>query len=231
MCWEGGFMCHNHETKVSRLQLRNNKPRTVQQHTEPTVCWEDQRKKHPGEDFTRNLLVASALVLCVITLRTGAVPSITAATDAILTAATDSTLLDEQLGKISFVSTLFPEAVLVFGEQPNIDLALPSDATVCHVWSEAEPYVSYALGERTVAATMQGEVTGVYHGIGEERIVQITTPQGITCLLGNLNSVEVHTGDKVNVGDIVGSLATGSELILELRRNGISIDPEMHISK
>ena len=224
-------MCGNVETKVSQLQVRSGIPQPVRPQRECDVYWEDQSKGRFGEHFTRNLLVASALALCAITLRTGAVPSLTDATDAILTAATDSSLLDEQLGKISFVSTLFPEAVLVFGEQRDIDISLPSASMVTHAWSEAEPYISWSVDDCTVNAAIQGEVTGVYHGIGDEMIVQISSPQGITCLLGNLNAVQVKTGDAVNIGDHIGDLASGSELVLELRRNGMSIDPAMYISK
>ncbi|MGN0747851.1 MAG: peptidoglycan DD-metalloendopeptidase family protein [Aristaeellaceae bacterium] len=192
----------------------------------PVISWQEQVKRKPGEELLKNLAVASALVVCALTLRSGAVPSLTQPTDAVLAAVSGDTLLDEQLGKLSFVSALFPEATLVFGEQTEESLVMPvSGAAVVHAWSEAEPYISWTCASGQVVSSLDGEVSGVYHGNDEERIVQVTADSGLSCLYGNLASAAVAAGDAVRAGDVLGTLMPGAECVMEVRRNGYSVDP------
>ncbi len=180
----------------------------------------------------KNLSVAAALVLCVVTLRTGAIPGAERTTDVLLAAATDNSLLDDDLGKLSFVSALFPEAVLVFGADDADGLALPvSGGTVVHAWSAQEPYMSWRTSTREVLAAGAGEVTGVYHGIGEERLVQVMGYDGLSCVYGNLNTVAVQVGDAVVQGDSLGKLLPGADAVFEVRRNGLSIDPALYFAQ
>lgn len=169
--------------------------------------------------------MAAALVLCAVTLRTGAIPELNHTTDIIMTAATDHSLLDDQLGKLSFVSTLFPEAVLVFGEQRTDDLIMPVSGTVLHTWSEREPYISWQTNSQQVKAAADGEVSGVYHGLGEEWLVEAVDHNGLTYIYGNLRGVYVQTGDAISAGDLIGTLISDKEFVFEVFKNGISIDP------
>lgn len=194
----------------------------------PQITWTEKPKKRAGERLMRNLTVSAALVLCAVTLRAGALPRLSDATDAVLTAATDDSLLDDQLGKLSFVSTLFPEATLVFGESRDDELSLPvSGGVVVHAWSQAEPYMSWRTESDLITAAADGEVIGVYHGNGEERLVQVMGDSGIACLYGNLAEVSVQTGDAVYAGDPLGTLMHGAEAVFEVRRDGMSIDPAL----
>ncbi|MGN1021112.1 MAG: peptidoglycan DD-metalloendopeptidase family protein [Aristaeellaceae bacterium] len=192
----------------------------------PAVTWREQLKRKPGEELLKNLAVASALVVCALALRSGAVPSLTQPTDAVLAAVSGDTLLDEQLGKLSFVSALFPEATLVFGEQAEETLAMPvSGGTVAHAWSEEEPYISWTCASGQVVSSLDGEVSGVYHGNDEERIVQVTSDSGLSCVYGNIETAAVAAGDAVRAGDVLGTLLPGAECVMEVRRNGCSVDP------
>lgn len=182
--------------------------------------------------FWRNLAVAAALVLCAVTLRTGAVPPLNNTTDLILTAATDDSLLDDDLGKLSFVSALFPEAVLVFGQQNGAALSMPvSGGVVVHAWSVAEPYMSWRTGSRNVTASAAGEVTGVYHGMGEELLVEVRGNDGLSCIYGNLAETFVRTGDAVTAGETLGTLNADADAVFEVRRNGMSIDPALFLGR
>ena len=221
-------MHYKPETNVTNMKLRHRgKLFDTQEATkESAIDWEDHPKAQTKDTFLRNLSVASVLVLCAVTLRSGALPELTPATDVILTAATDHSLLDEQLGKLSFVSTLFPEAVLVFGENADSKLTLPvSSGTVTHTWSQQEPYTSWVTQDREVAASTSGEVVGVYHGIGEEWIVHVCNTDGLSCIYGNLEKPAVQTGDFITYGQIIGCLQQDEELVLEVFKNGRSIDP------
>ncbi len=214
-----------HDTQISPVRLREK--RSI--HPEPVTAdveeWKDPPPKRRCEAFLKNLSVAAALVLCAVTLRTGAFPTFSPTTDAILTAATDQSLLDDQLGKLSFVSALFPEAVLVFGESKD-SLSIPtSGSAVVHAWSEQEPYLSMRTGRTEVQSYSAGEVIGVYHGNGNERLIQVLSDDGLSCMYGNLAEVWVHTGDSVSEGDVLGTLIRGEDLVLQVFRNGIGVDP------
>lgn len=217
------------ETNVSTMHVRSRRLSPAVAHSEE---WTEPTKAPKSEAFLKNLGVASALVLCAVTLRTGAIPQLDSAADAVLTAATDQSLLDDQLGKLSFVSALFPEAVLVFGEHTADDLNMPvSGGAVVHVWSEAEPYMSWRTSSVQVTASADGEVIGVYHGHGDERLVQIMGNDGLACIYGNMDRVDVRAGDAVSAGDVIGTLIPGEDFVFEVRKDGLSIDPGLFFSR
>lgn len=211
--------------EAARMQELKPKPRPTME-PKPAVSWREQVRRKPGEEFLKNMAVAAALVVCAAALRSGAVPSLTQPADAVLAAVSGDPLLDEQLGKLSFVSALFPEATLVFGEQTEEALVMPvSGAVVAHAWSEAEPYISWTCASGRVISSLAGEVSGVYHGNDEERIIQVTADNGLSCLYGNIETAAVAAGDAVRTGDVLGTLLPGAECVMEVRRNGFSVDP------
>ena len=226
-------MAQQRETKVTSIRIRQGSLLSeTPENEEGRVEWREIPKRHRGEDFVKNLSVAAGLVLCAVALRTGALPSLSKTSDAVMTAATDQSLLDEQLGKLSFVSALFPEAVLVFGESSSEQLSVPvSGGTVVHAWSEAEPYLSWRTDSRSVFASCDGEVVGVYHGNGDERLVQIAGQDGLSCVYGNLDQVMVRTGDAICAGDQIGTLLVGEDFVFEVRRDGRSIDPARYLAQ
>ncbi len=224
-------MADRHRTGKLTLRDRGRLLSASAEEKSPVVETVADEKRGRGEPFLRNLAVAAALVLCAVTLRTGAIPPVSNAADAVLTAATDRSLLDDQLGKLSFVSALFPEAVLVFGEQTQPLTQPVSGGTVVHAWSSAEPYTSWRTGSREVRAAASGEVIGVYHGNGAERLVQVSGEDGLSCLYGNLAEVAVQTGDRVLTGDVLGTLLQGADCVFEVRRDGISVDPARYLGR
>lgn len=212
------------ETRVTSAVIRQRRLHEAAPRFESVEA--TPRRALRSDVLLKNLGLAAALVLCAVTLRTGAIPALDPAADVILTAATDDSLLDEQLGKLSFVSALFPEAVLVFGENTIPTLANPVEIEqVTHAWSEQEPYTAWAADGGVVTAAAAGEVTAVYHANGGERIVSVLGEDGYSCLYSNLEYIGVQIGDAVAVGDVIGQLQAGQDLVFEVRRNGISIDP------
>lgn len=219
-------MPEKERTLVTPLQIRQREL-TPRQHD---IKWDEAPKRSRGEAFAKNLAMSAALVLCAVTLRAGAVPSLSEPADVILTAATDQSLLDDQLGKLSFVSALFPEAVLVFGEQAQSPLTLDINTEdVVHTWSEQEPYTAWQTDDGRVFSPCDGEVIGVYHGNGDERLVQVLSADGIACLYGNLQDVHVAIGDYVTTGTSLGVLHPDEACILEVREDGRSIDPARYM--
>lgn len=223
-------MVQHSETRISSVRIRQRQ--ISGEIIDALPVEEPKRKWFRADDMLKNIGVASAFVLCAVFLRSGALPVLDRTTDAILAAATDHSLLDDQLGKLSFVSALFPEAVLVFGENSSTPLLLPvSNEQITHAWSEQEPYTAWISDEGVVTAAADGEVTGVYHGNGDERIVRIMNAEGLTCTYGNLETVKVHIGDEVTTGEVVGTLLQGNEFVFEVEKNGVSIDPEVYLSR
>ena len=164
-------------------------------------------------------------MLCAVALKTGAIPPLTDAVQSVMSAATDDSLLNGDLGKLSFVSSIFPEASLVFGESGG-KLTMPVEAaSVVHAWSQSEPFISWDAQTKIVTSAMAGEVIGVYHGNEDERLVQVLGADGLSCLYGNLASVTVSTGDMVQTGDPLGTLLAGQPCVMEVRQDGLSVDP------
>lgn len=216
-----------HRPGETRTQQLRPKEKIARLPDIPEASWREQLRRKPGEELLKNMAVAAALVMCAITLRGGALPQAMDVTDAVMTAVTGDTLLDDQLGKLSFVSALFPEATLVFGQtSPGEALAMPvSGGSVVHAWSEDEPYMAWRTGSAQITSSMDGEVIGVYHGNGEERLVQVLGDDGLSCLYGNLGEVSVSMGDAVSAGDSIGTLMPGADFVMEVRRDGYSVDP------
>lgn len=198
---------------------------------EANIAWKCSEKKKTGEDLLKNMGVAAALVLCAVTLRSGAVPQLSSAADTVLASVAGDTLLDDQLGKLSFVSAMFPEATLVFGEAKQERLAIPVNAgTLNHVWSDDEPYVSWQTQQRDVYASGDGVVMGIYHGDNEERLIQVMGPNKVTCIYGNIKETTLMPGSTVHTGDILGQLLDDAECTLEVYVDGISVDPAEYLS-
>lgn len=223
-------MPENDRTQVGTMRIRQRRMPTEAPTSAnaPEIQWKQPAPRRVGERLMRNMTVAACLLLCAVSLRAGALPELSDAADAVLTAATDDSLLNDQLGRLTFVSALFPEATLVFGESSADSLAMPvSGGVVVHAWSEAEPYMSWRTDSTVVTAASAGEVIGVYHGNGEERLVQVMGDDGTSCLYGNLAALHVATGDAVAAGDPIGTLMTGADAVFEVRRDGMSIDPAL----
>ena len=216
------------ETKQTELRVR---PRRSELSEKPEISWVKKPKKRWQERLLPNLAVASALMLCAVALKTGAIPPLTGAVQAVMSAATDDSLLSDELGKLSFVSSIFPEAALVFGESDG-RLTMPVTAKgVVHAWSQSEPFISWDAQTRIVTSAMAGEVIGVYHGNEEERLVQVLGADGLSCLYGNLSSVTVATGDRVATGDPLGTLLDGQACVMEVRQDGRSVDPAVMMQR
>lgn len=192
-----------------------------------TAQWAEIPKPNRWESLTKNTAVAAALLICVAALRSGAVPSLSGMTDAVLAAASHDTLLDDQLGRLTFVSRLFPEATLVFGESsPDTSLSWPvSGGAIVQAWSEDQPYALLSADGRSVFSAIDGEVMGVYHDEDEELLVHVLRSDGLSVICGNLVSAAVRTGDAVTEGALLGMLPDGAACSLEVRQNGRSIDP------
>ena len=187
------------------------------------LVWEQARRWRPGRTLMKNLAVSAALVISAVTLRCGALPGAEQAVDAVLTAAGEDTLLDDRLGKLSFVGSFFPEAALVFGS--NDDYAWPvEEGTAVHAWNEAEPYMAWQTTDGSVFSAADGVVMETGCGADGLRTLTVRNEDGLLCVYGGLKTIEREEGDSVARGEHLGTV--GEQLLcMEVFRSGRSIDP------
>ncbi len=182
-----------------------------------------------GEKLARNLALAGMLVLSVAAVHNARLPS----GKAVLTAVQEmiDPQWDDSLGKISFVSNLFPDTVAVFFESsPQAELTAPCFGEIAHAWTEDEPYVGYAASDLNVYAAASGQVMSIGHGLNEELIVRVRHDDGLETLYYNLASVSVREGDSVTASTCLGQRLPQEEALIEVRRSGLAIDPSAYLS-
>lgn len=177
-----------------------------------------------GERLARNLALAGMLVLAVTAVRNAQLPS----GRTVLTAVQNmiDANWDESLGKISFVSNLFPETVSVFfASSPQAELTAPCFGTLAHAWTMGEPYLGYAATDKMVYALSAGQVMSQAHGPGEERILRVRQEDGLEVLYYNLAEIAVEEGDSVTEKTCLGQALENAQVVVEVRRDGRAIDP------
>ena len=194
------------------------------------LVWYQPPKRSRWEELLKNMSVAATLVLCAVALKNDAVPGTETAVDAVLASVADDTLLDDRLGKLTFVSKMLPEATLVFGEGGQESLAMPvSGGVVVHAWSQQEPYMTWRSSTRDVQSAGDGVVMGIFHGEDEELLVQVMGDNGVECVYGNLAEVYVQPGETIAAGDAVGVLLIDQDCVFEVRVDGVSTDPAVYL--
>lgn len=194
--------------------------------TNVTVGRETQMRYQPpakprrGERLSRNCAVVGLALIFLLGIRNAELPS----GRTIMAAVRDITDADwtDGLGRITFVSALFPETTSVFFRQPPT-LAEPCMGRQTHAWRWDEPYVAYST-DGAVKASLNGTVMGIGHGDGEERIVRLKHEDGYETVYYNLETTPVSIGESVEAGQVIGIPIDGAAYF-EVRRDGISIDP------
>lgn len=197
-------------------------------HRSKAVQWPEKEHKGFADKLTRNLAMASALLLCIVAVQAGSDPT----TVSVFQSAQEhlSMDLDDTLGKLSFVSNLVPDSALVFwnaGATPQV--STPADGAIVHAWNQSEPYLTFQGANGNVTSAAAGEVMSVAHGEDEERIVRVRHENGLESLYGNLSACFVQEGDQVSEGDLIGQSQAESEVYFELRQDGRSIDPTYYL--
>ena len=91
-------MAQRSETQTTAIKIRQK--RSIGPVEQLTSVEDVKKKRFRADQLLKNTGMAAALVLCAVTLRTGAFPTLDPAADVVLAAATDNSLLDDQLGKL-----------------------------------------------------------------------------------------------------------------------------------
>lgn len=173
--------------------------------------------------LTRNTAFLMLLLVCLASIHNQQLPD----GRTVLTAvqSTVDQEWDESLGRITFVDNMMPQTLSVFfQEEETYSLSLPCNGTLVHLWETHAPYVSFDTAG-SVLAIADGEVMSLSHDSTDQLSLRIRHENGLESVYYHLASTPLREGDMVNSGETVGSLQEGHNLVLDVRRNGLSIDP------
>lgn len=186
------------------------------------VC--PQKKSRPliGEKLTRNVLIATFALACVVSARDLAL-SPDKSVLSVLQSAVESEW-DENLGRLVYASNTLTEAIAVFspaGSSPQ--LYQPCFSQVADVFTDDTPYIVYQPSQAVYSAA-SCEVVSV-SCTGDDALYTIRTycDNGLECLYFGLSSCLVSEGDVLPAQAEIGA-CTENSLIFEVRKNGASID-------
>ena len=173
--------------------------------------------------LTRNTAFLMLLLVCLASIHNQQLPD----GRTVLTAvqSTVDQEWDESLGRITFVDNMMPQTLSVFfQEEETYSLSLPCNGTLVHLWETHAPYVSFDT-TGSVLAIADGEVMSLSHDSTDQLSLRIRHENGLESVYYHLASTPLREGDMVSSGEAVGSLQEGHNLVLDVRRNGLSIDP------
>lgn len=173
--------------------------------------------------LTRNTAFLMLLLVCLASIHNQQLPD----GRTVLTAvqSTVDQEWDESLGRITFVDNMMPQTLSVFfQEEETYSLSLPCNGTLVHLWETHAPYVSFDTAG-SVLAIADGEVMSLSHDSTDQLSLRIRHENGLESVYYHLASTPLREGDMVTSGEAVGSLQEGHNLVLDVRRNGLSIDP------
>jgi len=187
-------------------------------------------KKRWSEKLARNMSLSAALLIAIAAIRTvGHEPTAQAVFHAIEDQLTWD--MDEELGKLTFVSNMLPEASMVFWNgASDIEISAPVNGKVIHTWSTQEPYLLLEGKDTSVSCCADGEVMSIAHGENEEEIIRVRHENGLESLYGNIQCF-VEVGDAVLRDQVIGNPIKDTQVYFEVRQAGRSIDPALYTSK
>ena len=184
-------------------------------------------KRTMAERLTRNMAIATLLLLTVVGIRTAAVPG----GDTLLTSLQKAVQSewDENLGRLSYVSHSIGESVQVFaGQSGAAELLSPTSVQPVSAFSAAEPYLRYA-NAGDIYAVCAGEVSAIAHDDAGHYIVRILHNGGqLEGVYYGLIRCDTAEGSEVTAQTCIGR--AGQDFAFQLYRAGKAIDCTAQLS-
>lgn len=172
------------------------------------------------ERLSRNTAIAALVLLSIVGIRTAAAPDGDTLLHALQTAVQSE--WDENLGRLSYVSSSIGESMQVFAGQKNdYKLISPVSAQPSTTFSKKEPYLRYSQAGDIYAAA-SGEVSAVMHDDNERYIVRILHADALECVYYGLDTCFVQEGDEVSAQTVLGNSA--QDFVFQAYRMGKAID-------
>jgi len=170
-----------------------------------------------GERLTRNIAIATLVLLTVVGIREGADPP--GGYIATIRSAVQESW-DQNVGRLTYVSNTLADSISVFGRSGLPALTSPAAVSASDAWTEQTPYLIYR-NAGTVYAAAAGEVTGIAHDENERFIIRISHDAADTVYYG-LDACFVREGDTVTKDTALGT--SRQEMAFEVRQGEKSLD-------
>ena len=181
-----------------------------------TVQPSPAKKKNIGDQLTRNVAIASLVLLSVVVLR----QSGTQGQSVVQTLQnTIEHQWDQNVGKLTYVSNSLADSIQVFnrGSSSQNALICPVTAQVIQARSADTPYLLYENAGNVFAAGT-GEVTQIAHDDDDAYIVRIAHANDVNTLYYGLKTCFVAEGDPVKADTLLGE--SGPFFAFETQKNG-----------
>lgn len=187
------------------------------------------KKLTAGEKLLRNSAIACALLLTLLALKNVDQPWTQQAAEAIRRVVTMQIDLDESLGRLNFVREMVPDTALVFWNMGSKSRVMqPVTGEVTHEYDHQQPWIEYScVGSQDVYSVDAGQVVAVTQSASGDYSVLVDHEGGAQSVYAFMARVGVRVGQKVELGEQLGSTADGenSRLYFEYRVNGVAKDP------
>lgn len=183
-----------------------------------------QKVWHISDKLTRNFLCIALVVICVYAVQSAHFPDGATVTTAIQSIVDEN--WDENLGRIQFVSNMFPETLSVFWngtDEPT--LQAPSNSRILHAWNQDEPYLSLSIQNGAVTALADGIVRAISRDNNGHFTVAVSLENSYETVYHDLISCQVSEGTNVRAGEVIGKAVHDEEMVFELRQEGLPLDP------
>ncbi|MBR5231900.1 MAG: hypothetical protein IKW00_06605 [Clostridia bacterium] len=174
-----------------------------------------------GEKLTRNVLIASLALCCIVSARNIHVSQDKNVLRVLQTAVESE--WDDNLGRLVYANSTLSEAISVFANSSSSALYQPCLSQVADVFTSDAPYITYHAADSVYTAAAC-EITSVsYHPETQTYSLRAHCENGLDCLYSGLTSCFAAEGDPLPARAQIG-ICKDQKLIFEVRRNGASVD-------
>ena len=185
--------------------------------------------------FLAQAAICAAALVCVAVMRMVDTPLTQQVTNGLSEAVTMEVDIGKEIGRLQFVRSIVPDAVLTFWESTSESLpqfVMPFEGAVAAEFNEDRPGIAYVGADGTVRSAADGVVESVRETENSGFAIRIRHAGGISTQYGMLQGVKVAPGDEVKTGqDIALGLEgkAGYHLYFQMLRAGEAVDPSERI--
>lgn len=169
------------------------------------------------EKLTRNVAIATAVLLGVVVLRN------TSANGGDIVQTVKNIVeseWDQNVGRLTYVSSSLADSIQVFGSRKP-ELICPVSGEAALTVSAVGPALRYEKAGKVYAAAA-GEVTQIAHDDEDRYIVRVYHEDGMTTLYYGLDSCAVQEGDPVDTETVLG--VSSEAFAFEAQKYGKAMD-------
>lgn len=188
----------------------------------PPVYDEAEEERPGGDKLPLQLFICGAICLAIVGMKHIDLPIADQALDGLKIAVTAQSDVDKALGKLKFVTNLFPDTAQVFS--PSVQpVSLPVAGQITQV-GQAAPYAVevIAQGTQVVPSVAAGRVFFAGSSVSYGTMVRVVHAGGYeTIYTGLVPSVKV--GEEIEAGQTLGVLDDGAAFCFMVYLDGAAV--------